>query len=554
MLLRPLSVALLATGSLVAMSMPASAVPSVHGLGRPSGSEPPRAAPVHFTKTLQAAVPPPTAMSYHGGPVLAAPQVYVVFWGSEWQSGFSSCAVPLPVLGSLVGPCYSSGQVQSYIASLLSGWGGSAWRNTDTQYCQGIGAGQQSCDAGGLHIVNPVNQFGGSWIDTSTVPGTPSQQDVANEAQNAINHFRPGARGADPSNLYYVFTPPGKLVPGSGVDFCGYHSAYTYSDGSIAFAFAYEPYIFNTPPCGKNFVNTSNDSFGHGYMDGLSMVIGHEVAEAETDPGAGTGWTDATGGAGENGDKCNFSPGSRNVALGANYFAMQPLWSNLDPDVNPGGSCVLSSAASLAHAQRFISNAYVDLLSRGPDQGGLNYFSGRVFRGAPRHEVAGTLTGSIEYRTTLVNGLYQRYLGRAGDSAGVNGWVSALGGTATDEGIAAAFIGSPEYFARHGGNNTGYIHAFYHDVLGRAPDAGAAYWVDQLNRGLRTRAAVASEFMGSVEFRTNVVNGIFAKYLGRGSDAGGVRYWVDQLGRGYRDEALIASFVGSDEYFTRTSS
>ncbi len=549
MLIRHLSGAVLVACTLVVVSVPASAGPVAPGPGVP------RAAPVHYTRTLAAAVPPPTAMSYHGGPVLTAPMVYAIFWGSEWQSGFSSCALPLPVLGALTGPCYGSGQVRDYVTSLLSGWGASAWRNTDTQYCQGIGAGAQACDAGsGMHIANPANQLGGAWVDTGSVPATPSQQDVANEAQRAINYFRPGAGGQDSSNLYFVFTPPGKLVPGSGVDFCGYHSAYTYGDGSIAFAFAYQPFIFNTPACGKNFVNSSNDAFGHGYMDGLSMVVGHEVAEAETDPGAGTGWADATGGAGENGDKCNFNPGSRNVAFGANYFAMQPLWSNLDPNVDPGGSCVLASPASLAHAQRFIDNAYVDLLSRAPDPGGLNYFTNRVFSGAPRNEVAGTLGNSTEYRTTLVNGLYQHYLHRAGEAGGVSGWVNALGGSATDEGIAAAFIGSAEYFANHGGTNTGYIKAFYQDVLGRGPDAGASYWVDRLNRGLISRAGVASAFMGSLEYRTDVVNGIFSKYLRRGGDPGGVSYWVDQLGHGYRDETLIAGFVGSDEYFARTSS
>jgi len=504
--------------------------------------------PVHYARTILAAAPPATSMTYHGGPVLTGPTIYLDFWGSEWQNGFASCSNPLPIVGRLASPCYSANQVMSYAIGLVSSWGGSSWRNTDTQYCQGAATGAVNCSLTGAHITDPDHQYGGSWTDASAVPSTPGQQDVANEAQSALNHFHPGL-GSDPNGIYYVFTPPGKLVPGSGTDFCGYHSAYTYSDGSVAFAFAYEPYIFNQTACGLNFVNSSNDSFGHGYMDGLSMVIGHEVAESETDPGAGTAWTDISGGSGENGDKCNFSASSNNVTFGANFYAMQPLWSNADPGADPGGSCVMSSASTLDQAQRFVNNAYNDILGRPADAGGLDYFSRQVFAGRPRAEIADMLDTSTEYLTHVAAGLYEKYLKRSGDAGGVNYWVNALGSrVATDESEAVSFLASDEYFAVHGGNNTSYVYGIYDDALGRAPDAGSSYWIDRLNAG-DNRAHAAASFLYTDEFKTDIVNGYYQRFLGRNSDAGGVSYWVSQLQHGVTDEALISLLVSSPEYF-----
>jgi hypothetical protein len=528
------------------MALPATAQNSPGTLGRARSVA--TAAPVHYMRPhlpLLGLVAPATAMTYHGGPVLVGPRIYFDFWGPEWQGGFRAC--------SPQGPCFTSGQIQAYAIGLVSGWGGSPWRNTDTQYCQGIGYGANSCgaDTGIAHVTDPSNQYGGSWNDLAGVPGTPGQQDVANEAANALNHFNPGARGTDPNGIYFVFTPPGKLVPGSGTDFCGYHSAYTYGDGSVQYAFAYQPFIFNTQGCGMNFVNASTDSFGHGFLDGLSMVIGHEVSEAETDPGAGSAWTDSSGNGGENGDKCNFGSQSGNVAFGANYYAMQPIWSNADTGGTPGGSCVLASASALGDAQRYVNNAYVDVLGRPVDQAGLDFWSRLVFSGTPRPRIADMLDTSPEYLTHVASTLYARYLKRGGDGAGVNAWVYALGHGATDESEAVSFLASDEYFNAHGGDNTSYVYGIYSDALGRMPDPGASYWINRLNAGdSRVRAAAA--FLYTDEVKGDIVNAYYQLFLRRDGEADGVRFWIGQLQHGVTDEALITLLVSSPEYFYKS--
>jgi serine protease len=130
----------------------------------------------------------------------------------------------------------------------------------------------------------------------------------------------------------------------------------TATDGSAGIRYAYIPYIldtdlFNGPHaggCGMNFVNAKNTAFGNGIFDGFSIVVGHEYAEAVTDPdntlGVQDGWNDAQ--TSENGDKCAWNaPGSgqgasQNLRLRTGTFAVQSMWSNAF-DGGAGG-CVVS--------------------------------------------------------------------------------------------------------------------------------------------------------------------------------------------------------------------
>jgi serine protease len=82
-------------------------------------------------------------------------------------------------------------------------------------------------------------------------------------------------------------------------------------------------------------------AFGAGYLDGYSIVAGHEYAEAVIDPdnqmGTQDGWNDAT--TSENGDKCAWMQ-LQNIMLGSHYFAVQPMWSN---EANGGqGACAVT--------------------------------------------------------------------------------------------------------------------------------------------------------------------------------------------------------------------
>ena len=255
-----------------------------------------------------------------GGSIQQNAKVYIVYWGPEWQSGFSTGG-------------YTSAQAQSYIEGFFNGVGGSSWANSTTQYCQGVPVGTVQCGTADVHPSNPANELAGTWNDTRTVPTSPAQFDISNEARALAAHFGGVNNQAD----YMVFTPTGHSMNGFATSWCAWHS----SSGSMSYSYIpYQPDAAGS--CGMNFVNPNNNAFGNGYFDGFSIVGGHEYAETITDPYPDTGWLDRF--AAENGDKCAWISSGQgaaaDISLGGASYAVQSLWSNAFN--NRSGGCVNS--------------------------------------------------------------------------------------------------------------------------------------------------------------------------------------------------------------------
>ena len=168
------------------------------------------------------------------------------------------------------------------------------------------------------HITNPTGQLLGYWSDTSSTPPTSiSDAQIAAEAVKSAQHFG----GSNPDADYIVATPTGTGTVGFKTQYCAWHSI----TGNTAFTNL--PYMTDAgTSCGKDFVNPAP----RGDTDGITIVGGHEYAETVTDPGAGSGWIDASGG--ENGDKCAWISSGQgkatNIQLGTGAYAVQSLWSN----------------------------------------------------------------------------------------------------------------------------------------------------------------------------------------------------------------------------------
>jgi hypothetical protein len=231
-------------------------------------------------------------LTWHGGPVQHPPAVYLVFWGN-WQSG---------------GDPYGAA---ARLTSFFNGVGGSQWNTSVTQYTDSTGA-----------ITNPTGMLKGSWYDTSSVPRRPTQSNVAAEAARAAAHF-----GVYNSNTqYFVAMSTGHDPSGFKTQWCAFHSS-TSSSGHVI---SYTDFPYSTDAgasCGENSVNSGSA----GYLDGFTIVGGHEFAETETDPQPNSGWLDSSGA--ENGDKCAWV-GLQNTSFSTGSFPTQPLWSN------SAGGCV----------------------------------------------------------------------------------------------------------------------------------------------------------------------------------------------------------------------
>jgi serine protease len=284
---------------------------------RPSIYMPPRGA-THNARPVKS-----KELTYHGGVggsgVVTGPnpKVYLVLWGSQWNSN---------------DPSGEAGILQSF----LSGVGGSSWNNSVTQYCQGVASGTTFCNGAGTPASNASGVFGGTFVDNAgAAPSRPSQSQLAAEAVNAAKHFGNISASANTHVQYMIATATGNNASGFGTQYCAWHSSTSSTYGNIAYTNM--PYITDAgASCGANFN-------GLGANAGITIVGGHEFAETETDIFPNGGWLDGSGA--ENGDKCAWiSTGSQgasaSVAIGRGSFPVQSLWSNAF-NSNAGG-CVLS--------------------------------------------------------------------------------------------------------------------------------------------------------------------------------------------------------------------
>ena len=249
---------------------------------------------VHRFSTDATVYPPTTSTSglnYGGGPLQLTPQIYLDFWGSQWDS--------------------DSNGVESYMQSLFSGLGDSSdsWSTVTSQYTDSNGNAPSF--GGGV--------LAGTWVDdSSAAPSSAAQADIAAEADNAASHFGVSGTNVD----VFVLSPSGTQPDGfPNAGFCAWH------DWSGSVGYTNMPYVLDAgSSCGAGSVQNQ--------LDGFSIVGGHEYAEAVTDPQPSSGYTDSNGE--EIGDLCAWD-NDQTISLDTGTFAMQPLYSN------SAGGCVFSS-------------------------------------------------------------------------------------------------------------------------------------------------------------------------------------------------------------------
>jgi serine protease len=317
-------------------------------------------------------LPFPGNMAYYGGHVQTAPKEYLVFYGWGEPGAFpasQTCASENLTEGSFTATlaCDPDG-AGKYMADFVQQMGGTNWAGVQTQYYQTDSSGAQQ------NITNPSEQLAGIWADDSddaaSLAGTSSSNppgptntytDLAAEAARAVTHF--GITDLANANIIIAqppnFSDPNALASG----YCAFHD-YTepnleggiYNGLPAGISWTNMPYALainsgGANECGENAVNSD----ARGKLDGFSIVLGHEIEETVTDPGAedvigsGTsaqqigGWYDALD-ANENGDKCAWVgenlltasgppepiPGALGNITGnaGDRFAVQSLWSN----------------------------------------------------------------------------------------------------------------------------------------------------------------------------------------------------------------------------------
>lgn len=245
------------------------------------------------------------------------------------------------------------------------------------------------------------------------------------------------------------------------------------------------------------------------------------------------------------------TPTAQGVA--ANSAAATTTSGDTNTTNNTAGVTGVVVASNSTSPQRFVAQAYVDVLGRAADSATISAASSLLSQGLVRVQLAASLDHSAEYYATIVTPAYHQFLGRDPDQGGLSYWVGLMQHGLTDEQLQAGFVGSAEYYAHVGGTDKAWVDAMYNNLLNRGPDGGGeAYWVGRLGAGAN-RAAVAYGFAASDEREGIIVQGDYAHYLGRTAAQAEVAFWVNAFRHGTTNEDVVTGFVGSAEYFNRSS-
>jgi serine protease len=307
-------------------------MPDVNNISNPALQPPPVCClPLGLPPAGQPAL---VNMAYFGGHVQVTPKIYLVFWGWGQAGAFDHTTPGMP--------SYDPDGAAARMTNFVKAMGGTKWGAVQTQYYQTVNGQSQN-------ITNPSNQLGGTWYDnTNPIHNNVTGLELAQEAQRAVAHF--GV--TDLNNSQFVIAQPQKYNEAgfvSGAGYCAWHD-YTqqqyYPGVQQGISFTNMPYVLNSGAgCGQNSVNTG---YYAGRLDGFTIVVGHEIEETVTDPGAEDvingqnlgGWYDYN--AYENGDKCAWVgysegiappstvPGGLNNITGndGKLYPVQSLWSN----------------------------------------------------------------------------------------------------------------------------------------------------------------------------------------------------------------------------------
>jgi microcystin-dependent protein len=202
--------------------------------------------------------------------------------------------------------------------------------------------------------------------------------------------------------------------------------------------------------------------------------------------------------------------------------------------------------------QRFIAQAFLDLLNRFVELPALTFWAAPLDQGVARSVVVLAIeqNGSNEYQTDVVQSLYQHYLHRPAEPAALQSGVAFLNGGGADESLAAILAGSPEYFRNRGNNSVNTVlNTLYQDTLMRPIDP-AALIVDQAALATNTMSAaqLALIVLNSSEYHSVFVNSTYQTFLHRPADPEGQSHFSKLMQSGLTDEQLIAALVGSPEY------
>jgi hypothetical protein len=219
-------------------------------------------------------------------------------------------------------------------------------------------------------------------------------------------------------------------------------------------------------------------------------------------------------------------------------------------DVTVQGAVRAGCTAGEPQDARYVCRTYTDLLGRTADADGKAYWLGRLRSGENRGAIITSFTKTVEYRTSVVRGIWQAYLGTRPDAATEQRWVADLGRGANPDLVRQAALASATFYARAGSTPEGFVEGIHQQLLRRPATTTEVSTIAAQLRAGTSRATVATRLLGATDADTATVAAIYERFLRR-SPGSETAYWVGRLQGGESELALVRLIVASPEYLQR---
>ena len=205
-----------------------------------------------------------------------------------------------------------------------------------------------------------------------------------------------------------------------------------------------------------------------------------------------------------------------------------------------------SPAQAASANDQIVQSWYFDFLLRedpASDPGRL-YWVDQLDRGVSREYVLGSIVRSTEYASLQVALEYDALLGREPDP-GANYWIDQTANhNMAWEWVEQNILASREFYA-FGGNDEAYVQNLYSYILGRQPSAAEIdYWVryGRLVGALR----LVRDIWYTDEGVYTRLDGNYQALLLRPMDSAGAAYWGPREGQS--DITVKVALASTDEY------
>jgi len=200
----------------------------------------------------------------------------------------------------------------------------------------------------------------------------------------------------------------------------------------------------------------------------------------------------------------------------------------------------------------YVRGLYLVLLGRDADRqltqpdgstiSEVQYWVNLLHSGMTRAQVAQGVVGSGEHRGLEVDSYYRTFLHRSERPDERAYWVAQFAAGADEVAVVEGFLNSQEYQLAHASDSS-FVGALYVDVLGRFGSSSELTAAEMaLNSGV-TRSALADMFVRSDEAYRLALTSFYGAYLHRAPDAGSA-FWLDQLHSGQTLGAVQAGILG----------